>query len=137
MRAPGVSLDPVMSLDVKSSNTLTRARFRQNICNKAVKSGWGFETSALQMTLAAALGSLLRYALTPVGLRLQEDLNRKVETQIDSVAARRVSGFPRSARPVVLHMLANTSPLENVCFRQCSAFLDGALRVTIRTMRTR
>ena len=89
------------------------------------------------MTHQAVIGSLLRYAMIPVGSLIPEDLLLKIETHILNVVARKVTGLYRSARPESLHLLADTQSYKNQYILHCAEFLDGSLRVSNSTIASR
>ena len=97
MKVLGVTIDRMFTLDTHHKTLLSRAQMRQSILNKISSTKWGLEVGILKMSYETIVSSLLRFALVPVGSSYPDDLFWSMETNMTNVAARKITGLPRSA----------------------------------------
>ena len=116
---------------------MSKAQLRQGILNKVSGTKWGLDIGVLRISYDAIIGSLLRFALVPVGSSIPGDLFWSMETNITNVAARKITGLPRSARVESLHFLAGIHSFRNLYIFHYAEFLDGILRCHNSTIRSR
>ena len=120
-------MDTHFTLDAHCASLLARAQVRQSILARVGRTTWGLDTRVLKVTRDALLVSLLRYALTFVGLCLPDDLVRKMDVQVINAASRRITGLPYTTRIEVLHFIAGTRSHRNLYSQHCAIFLHSAL----------
>ena len=137
MRALGVAIDMLSSLDAHFKDTLARAQLRQGSLRKLAGTKWGLELGVLKMTDGAVITSLLRYAMVVTGSRLLPDLLRRLNAQIVNIASRRAGGRSRSARIQSLHLAVGASTISHLCANHCAKFVDACLRANKRAINLR
>ena len=90
---------------------------------------WG-QRCVLRITRGGVITSLLRDGLAVTGSCLPPDLLCRMDTLVDNVAARKISGVDNSTRIEVLHFLALTHSFTNLYIGHCAGPHDLALRAS-------
>ena len=104
----GATIDTFFTLDEHFRDILAKAQLAQGKLRKASACSWGSVVGVLRMTHEAVITSPLRYSLAVTGSCLPPDLAKTLNTQVVTIAARKVGGRSRAVRNESLHFLLGT-----------------------------
>ena len=90
-------------------------------------SAWGLESGVLRSTHMALKTSRIRYGFATYGGYVNEKQMDRPDTQIATVAARRITGAHRTARLEVLMPTAGLVSVRDVYIQQCGGMVIRAL----------
>ena len=127
-RVLGVIFDERLSFEAHVTDFIGRASVSYGVMAQVARSSWGLEFSVLGSTHSALLTSLVRYALTVVGMSAYEGLLHRMKRRYAKVAARRIAVVSRAARLGILHLVADVLSARNLLKQQCAHLVDRALR---------
>ena len=100
----GVRLGETLGIAVHVDNSLNRSIVRHEVMAPLASTGWGWglEAGVSRSTHTALITSLIKYGLVTFGSHLYEKQLDRLEVQMTNIAARRITGVRRSARPDAL-----------------------------------
>ena len=136
LKVLGVTFNMGLDSRHQLESILDKAQVRLAVLARVAGATWGLEMGMLRLTHNSLLVSLIRYGLIIMGSGLFERHFLKMESRITNIAARRITGVGRSARPMVLHFVAGVSSAHNMFVPDCAYSVDRELRAEGSTVRT-
>ena len=130
-------LDTRLGFGGHVGNVIVRTMVRHSVMACLAPTSWGLGVDLLRGTHKALVTSVAAYGLAVIGNFAYEGPLGQLEAQSANIAARKITGVSRAARPEVLHPAADVLSIRNQYIQQRASVSDRALRERNSTISVR